>query len=389
VVIFRGMDEKNKNNNSYMEDEIQNRGEVIVKTSIVGIVANLFLVTFKAIVGVLSNSIAVILDALNNLSDAVSSIVTIVGSKLSEKKPTKKHPMGYGRIEYMSAMIVSFIVLYAGITAAISSVRNIFEPKEPTYTVISLVIIGVAVLVKVFLGRFVIKRGKNVNSQALVASGYDALFDSILSLSVFLSALIFMIFHISLEAYVGLVISIFIVKAGIEMMLDTINDILGQRADAELTKKIKHLACEVPEVMGAYDLLVTNYGPDKNYASMHVELPDNLTVEQADVITRKVQHEVYANTGVILTGVGIYSHNTKNDEAAEIRNNVRKIVLDNEWALQMHGFYVDIPERKMRFDVVFSFDIDLQEGQNIVRDQILKVYPGYDIIVTADVDISD
>jgi cation diffusion facilitator family transporter len=383
------MDEKNKNNNSYMEDEIQNRGEVIVKTSIVGIVANLFLVTFKAIVGVLSNSIAVILDALNNLSDAVSSIVTIVGSKLSEKKPTKKHPMGYGRIEYMSAMIVSFIVLYAGITAAISSVRNIFEPKEPTYTVISLVIIGVAVLVKVFLGRFVIKRGKNVNSQALVASGYDALFDSILSLSVFLSALIFMIFHISLEAYVGLVISIFIVKAGIEMMLDTINDILGQRADAELTKKIKHLACEVPEVMGAYDLLVTNYGPDKNYASMHVELPDNLTVEQADVITRKVQHEVYANTGVILTGVGIYSHNTKNDEAAEIRNNVRKIVLDNEWALQMHGFYVDIPERKMRFDVVFSFDIDLQEGQNIVRDQILKVYPGYDIIVTADVDISD
>ena len=372
-----------------MEDEIQNRGEVIVKTSIVGIVANLFLVTFKAIVGVLSNSIAVILDALNNLSDAVSSIVTIIGSKLSEKKPTKKHPMGYGRIEYMSAMIVSFIVLYAGITAAISSVRNIFEPKEPSYSVISLVIIGVAVLVKVFLGRFVIKRGKNVNSQALVASGYDALFDSILSLSVFLSALIFMIFHISLEAYVGLVISIFIVKAGIEMMLDTINDILGQRADAELTKTIKHLACEVPEVMGAYDLLVTNYGPDKNYASMHVELPDNLTVEQADVITRKVQHDVYTQTGVILTGVGIYSHNTKNDEAAEIRNNVRKIVLDNEWALQMHGFYIDTTERKMRFDVVFSFDIDLQEGQNIVREQILKAYPGYDIIVTADVDISD
>ena len=388
MVIFRGMDEKNKNNPS-MEDEIQSRGDVIVKTSIVGIVANLFLVAFKAIVGVLSNSIAVILDALNNLSDAVSSIVTIVGSKLSEKKPTKKHPMGYGRIEYMSAMIVSFIVLYAGITAAISSVRNIFEPKEPTYTVISLVIIGVAVLVKVFLGRFVIKRGKGVNSQALVASGYDALFDSILSLSVFLSALIFMLFHISLEAYVGLVISIFIIKAGIEMMLDTINDILGQRADAELTKKIKHLACEVPEVMGAYDLLVTNYGPDKNYASMHVELPDNLTVEQADVITRKIQHEVYTNTGVILTGVGIYSHNTKDDEVAEIRNNVRKIVLDNEWALQMHGFYIDIPERKMRFDVVFSFDIDLQEGQSIVREQILKVYPGYDIIVTADVDISD
>lgn len=372
-----------------MRDEIESRSAVIVKTSIIGIVANLFLVVFKAFVGILSNSIAVILDALNNLSDAVSSIVTIIGSKLSSKKPTKKHPMGYGRIEYMSAMIVSFIVLYAGITAAISSVRNIFNPKEPTYSVVSLVIIGVAVFVKVFLGRFVIGRGKSVNSQALVASGYDALFDAILSLSVFISALIFILFHISLEAYVGLVISVFIVKSGIEMMIDTINDILGHRADAELTRKIKHLACEVPEVMGAYDLLVTNFGPDRNYASMHVELPDTLTVEQADVITRKVQHEVYSQTGVILTGVGIYSHNTKDDQAAEIRNNVRKIVLDNEWALQMHGFYIDVAERRMRFDVVFSFEIDLQEGQDIVRDQVTKAYPDYEVVVTADVDLSD
>lgn len=372
-----------------MREEIESRSAVIVKTSIVGIIANLFLVTFKAFVGVLSNSIAVILDALNNLSDAVSSIVTIIGSKLSAKKPTKKHPMGYGRIEYMSAMIVSFIVLYAGITAAVSSVRNIFNPKEPKYSVISLVIIGIAVLVKVFLGRFVIGRGKKVNSQALVASGYDALFDAILSLSVFISAMVFMLFHISLEAYVGLVISIFIVKAGLEMMFDTINELLGRRAEADLTKKIKHLACDVPEVMGAYDLLVTNFGPDRNYASMHIELPDTLTVEQADVITRKVQHEVYANTGVILTGVGIYSHNTKDDEAAEIRNNVRKIILDNEWALQMHGFYVDINERKMRFDVVFSFEIDLQEGERIVREQVSKAYPDYDIVVTADVDLSD
>lgn len=372
-----------------MREEIDSRSAVIVKTSIIGIVANLFLVSFKAFVGILSNSIAVILDALNNLSDAVSSIVTIIGSKLSAKKPTKKHPMGYGRIEYMSAMIVSFIVLYAGITAGISSVRNIFNPKQPSYSVISLVIIGIAVLVKVFLGRFVIGRGKQVNSQALVASGYDALFDAILSLSVFISALVFMLFHISLEAYVGLVISVFIVKSGLEMMLDTINDILGHRADAELTQKIKHLACEVPEVMGAYDLLVTNFGPDKNYASMHIELPDTLTVEQADVITRNVQHEVYANTGVILTGVGIYSHNTKDDEAAEIRNNVRKIILDNEWALQMHGFYIDINERKMRFDVVFSFEIDLQEGERIVREQVSKAYPDYDVVVTADVDLSD
>jgi cation diffusion facilitator family transporter len=355
----------------------------------VGIITNVFLVAFKATVGILSNSIAVILDALNNLSDAVSSLVTIIGSKLSTMKPTKRHPMGYGRIEYMSAMIVAFIVLYAGLAAGVRSVRNIFEPQEANYSVKSLIIIGVAVIVKILLGRYVKAKGKQVNSQALVASGFDALFDAILSFSVFVSAIIFIVFGISLEAYVGLVISVFIIKSGIEMMLDTINDILGHRADPEVARKIKHIACQVPEVMGAYDLFVNNFGPDKDYATMHVELPDTLTVEQVDIITRQIQQDVYSQTGVILTGVGVYSHNTKDDEAAAIRNNVRKIVLDNEWAIQMHGFYVDVKEHTMRFDVVLSFEIESSEGQRIIYDQISKEYPDYDITIVADIDISD
>ena len=377
------------NEKTSMRKAIGDRNKIIVRTSMVGIFTNVFLVAFKATVGILSNSIAVILDALNNLSDAVSSLVTIIGSKLSTMKPTKRHPMGYGRIEYMSAMIVAFIVLYAGLAAGVRSVRNIFEPQEANYSVTSLIIIGVAVVVKIVLGRYVKAKGKQVNSQALVASGFDALFDAILSFSVFVSAIIFIVFVISLEAYVGLVISVFIIKSGIEMMLDTVNDILGHRADPEVASKIKHIACQVPEVMGAYDLFVNNFGPDKDYATIHVELPDTLTVEQVDVITRQIQQNVYSQTGVILTGVGVYSHNTKDDEAAEIRNNVRKIVLDHEWAIQMHGFYVDVKERTMRFDVVFSFEIDSAEGQQIIFDQISKEYPDYDITIVADIDISD
>lgn len=363
------------------------RNSVIVKTSTVGIIANLFLVILKGIIGLVTHSIAVTLDAINNLSDAVSSVVTIIGSKLAIMKPTKKHPMGFGRMEYMSAITVAGMVVYAGISAAIEAIRKIIHPVEANYTTISLVIIGVAVLVKIILGSYVKSKGRQVNSQALVASGSDALFDAILSFSVFASALIYTIFGLPLEPFVGLLISAFIVRTGIEMILDTINDILGRRVDPKISHQIKDIACQQDDVFGAYDLFLTNYGPGRDYASIHVELPDTMTVQEADVITRHIQHEVFVNTGVILTGVGIYSHNTQDNEAANILNEVRKIVLSNDWAIQMHGFYVNIPDKLMRFDVVFSFDIDASKGQGIVLEQVQKAYPDYRIIIAADLDM--
>ncbi len=365
------------------------RNKVIVRTSVVGIVTNVALAAMKAFIGFLVNSIAVILDAVNNLSDAISSIITILGAWISGKKPDRNHPLGHGRVEYMSALIVSFIVLYAGATSAVESVKKIISPEPAQYTVVSLVIIGIAVVVKIFLGAFFKRQGKRVNSTALVASGTDATFDAILSFSVFLSALVFMVFGLSLEAYVGVLISVFIIRSGIELLRETLDDILGKRADSELAKKIKAIACSEPEVYGAYDLFVNNFGPDRNYASIHVELPDTLTVDEVDVITRRIQHDVYVQTGVIITGVGIYSHNTKDDEAARIRNEVSRIVLENEWAIQIHGFHVNINEKKMRFDVVVSFDVDSAEAQKKVHEQVAKAYPEYEITVIADLDLTD
>ena len=256
--------------------EAENRDKIIVKTSVIGIVTNIFLATFKAIIGFLSNSIAVILDAVNNLSDVLSSVITIVGTKLANKMPDKKHPLGHGRIEYMSALLVSAIVLYAGITAAVESIKRIIHPEPSDYSVISLIIIAVAVVVKIVLGRYVKANGEKIKSGALIASGADAMFDAILSASVLASAIIYFTTEISLEAYVGVIISIVIIKAGIEMMTDTLSDILGRRADSETTKKIKQLLVEEPEVRGAYDLIIHNYGPNKNLASVHLELPDTM-----------------------------------------------------------------------------------------------------------------
>ena len=363
-----------------------NREKAIVKTSIIGIITNVFLAGFKAAVGVIANSIAVTLDAINNLSDALSSVVTIIGAKLATKMPNKKHPLGYGRIEYLSSMIVAAIVLYAGITSAVESVKKIISPETADYGTVSLIIISVAIVVKLILGQYVKRQGKKHNSGALVASGSDALFDAVLSASVLASAIIYLLWNISLEAYVGVIISAFIIKAGIEMMIDTVNDILGKRSDKEETYRIKELICEEPEVRGAYDLILFNYGPNKNYGNVHIELPDTMSVDDIDKLTRRIETKVYRESGVILTGIGVYSYNTSSDEAAKMRNTVQETVLAHDWALQLHGFYANTENKTMRFDVVVSFDIDRAEALGILTKEVQELFPDYTLQIVPDID---
>ena len=349
-------------------EETMKRDRLIVRTSIIGIVANLFLAAFKAAVGLLSHSIAVTLDAVNNLSDALSSVITIIGTKLANRQPDKKHPLGHGRTEYLSAMIVAAIVLYAGITSLVESIRKIIHPETPDYSVVSLVIIASAVAVKLILGRYVKAQGQKANSGALIASGEDARFDAILSASVLASAVIFMLTGLSLEAWVGVVISGFIIK---------------------LTQKIRRLLNEEPEVRGAYDLFLDNYGPDRNYASVHLELPDVMTVEEVDRLTRRVQAKVFRETGVILTGVGVYSYNTGSDDVAAIRNAVQEKVMAHDWALQIHGFHLNPETKELRFDVVTSFDVDPKEAIATLQKEVQAICPDYKVMITRDVDIAD
>lgn len=371
-----------------LDQAVKSRDQIIIRTSIIGIAANIFLAAFKAVIGLLSHSIAVTLDAVNNLSDALSSLITIIGAGLANRKPDKKHPLGHGRTEYLSAITVSAIVLYAGINSAVESVRKIMSPETPDYSNISLIIIAAAVIVKIILGRYFTLKGKEAGSGALEASGADASFDAILSLSVLACAVLFRMTGISLEAFVGAVISVFIIKSGIEMMLETLDDIIGKRADPDKVREIKRLIKEEPEVRGVYDLFINNYGPGRDYASLHIEVPDVMTVEEVDTITRRLQQKVYKGTGVIITGVGVYSYNTKDQEAAKIRNTVIETVLQHEWALQVHAFNADTKKKKMRFDVVLSFDIDPRQGYEVIMKEIRRLYPDYAITITSDIDIA-
>lgn len=367
-----------------------NREKVIVRTSVIGILANILLAMFKAAVGLLSNSIAVVLDAVNNLSDALSSVITIIGTKLAGKAPDKKHPYGYGRIEYMSELIVAAIVLYAGITSLTESVKKIIHPQAADYSITSLIIITAAIVVKLILGAYVKKKGKEVNSGSLIASGSDASFDAILSASVLASAIIYIVFGISLEAWVGVIIALFIIKSGTEMIKDALDEILGARVSGDITKEIKRIVGAYPQVHGVYDVFLNNYGPDKYTGSLHVEVADNMSASDFDKLTRKISDEVYAKTNVIFTAVGLYAANLGDDEAGRIRSDVYKIVMSHDFILQIHGFYLDRENKIMTFDVVIDFEAkDRKAILNEIREDIKKKYPDYNITVTPDTDVSD
>ena len=366
------------------------RERTIVRTSVIGIAANVLLAAFKAVIGLMSNSIAIVLDAVNNISDAGSSLITIVGTKLAGREPDKKHPFGYGRIEYLSAMIISVIVLYAGVTSFVESVKRIIDPETPDYSAVSLIIVAVAVVVKILLGRYVKSVGVRVNSDSLINSGEDAALDSVISASTLVAAGIFLIFHISLEAWLGALISLVIVKSGVGMLRGTISQILGERNDAELARSIKQTVTSFPEVQGAYDLVLNNYGPDTWNGSIHIEVPDTYSAEQLDPLIRNITMKVLREHRVLLTAVGVYSVNTKDPEIVEIRKRVNEIAFSHPHVKQLHGFYLDREQKTIRFDIVVSFDAaDRQAVCSEVNSEVQKAFPDYELQVAMDTDFAE
>jgi len=361
------------------------RREKIVKTSIIGIVVNLILVAFKAFVGIATNSIAITLDAVNNLTDALSSIITIIGAKLAGRAPDKDHPYGYGRIEYFSSVIIAAIVLWAGITALMESWPKIFTPDVTNYTTVSLVIVAVAVIVKLVLGQYVKRVGEDINSQALVASGSDALFDAILSLSTLVAAIISIFFHISLEGILGVIISLVIIKASIDMLRETLDSMIGARVDSELSQKIKASILEIPGIYGAYDLSLHNYGPEDMQGSVHIEIDDSLTALDIQKLSRSVSAKIAKEFSIILT-VGIYAHN---DTYKEIRDDLYHIVSKYPEVLEVHGFIVYEENDLITFDIIVDFDADREAVKDKILSEIKAKHPKFDYLLIDDYDVSD
>ena len=367
-----------------------NRKKVIIKTSIFGIIANILLSSFKAGIGLLSSSIAIILDAVNNLTDALSSIITIIGTKLAGKNPDKEHPFGHGRIEYISSLTISIIILYAGITAFIESAKKILNPEIPNYTITTIIILIIATITKIILGLYFKKIGKRVKSETLINSGVDALMDSIISASTLIAAITYLTLHINLEAYLSIIISIIIIKSGISMIKITLSQILGERVESSLATSIKKTVASTPKVNGAYDLTLNNYGPETYIGSIHIEVEDTLTPSKINQLTTKITNKLYKEHNVLLSAIGIYSINTKDKEIVNIRKKITKIVSSYKSVLQLHGFYLDKKEKTISFDIILDFeDKNKIETYKEIYDKVQRHYPNYKIIITMDIDVSE
>ncbi|MBO6112761.1 MAG: cation transporter [Lachnospiraceae bacterium] len=366
------------------------RNSVIIKTGVIGIIANVLLASFKAVAGFVTGSIAIILDAVNNLSDALSSVITIIGAWYGGKLPDKEHPLGHGRAEYISASVISLIVLYAGFTSLIESVKKILDPSELNYTKVSLIIIIVAVLVKFILGSYVGRIGKEVNSKALMDSGKDAILDALISVTTLLAAVIYISFQVSTEAYLGGLISIYIIKTGSDMLKETVSDILGKRVDPEISKNIRKSIMSFEDVRGAYDLIMHNYGPNTLLCSVHIEVDESLNANRIDELSRQIASKVYEDYGVIMEAIGIYSVNTTDPEIIAIRRHVMNMIYSHDHILQVHGFRADSQKKTLQVDVIIEFSAPDRIGiyEHLVND-LKETYPDYDVNVTMDIDASD
>ena len=366
------------------------RTKVIIRTGIIGIIANLLLSAFKAIAGLAAGSVAIVLDAVNNLSDALSSIITIAGTKIAEKPADKDHPMGHGRAEHLAALIIAFIILFAGATSMIQAVKKIIHPASTHYTALTLTIIIAAIAVKVVLGLYTKKTGKKVRSDSLIGSGTDALMDALISLATLISAIINMIWDISIDGWIGAGISVFILKAGYDMLSQIVSTLLGKRADAELTTAIKAEVTEgFPQVMGVYDLFLESYGHGKMAGSMHIEIPDDMTAIEIHRLTRKISMFLYNKFGAIIT-CGIYAVNAHDETILSLRKEITELTLSHDGVLQLHGFFEDKKNMTISFDIVIDFEVD--DPDDLIKHLIAhlkQMHPEYDYYIHTDIDYSD
>lgn len=376
-----------ENNN---EQKKIKRDKIVIRTSIIGIITNFLLAIFKLVIGLISNSIAIILDAINNITDAGGSVITIVGTKLAAKEPDKKHPFGYGRIEYLSAMNISAIIMAAGVTSLIESIKTIISGSEPNYSTTSIVIIIVAVITKFSLGIYFKKVGKSVNSDSLVSTGADSQMDAIISAATVVAALIFVFTKVSIEAYLAGVISLLIIKTGFTMLLETISKILGERAEIELFKNIKNDIRAVEDVNGVYDLVLNNYGPDTYTGSVHIGIHNDYTIEKLDDLIKKITDLIYNKYNVYLNGISAYAVDLDDKHANKVREEVSKICFQHKYVLEVHAFRMNREKKTMNFDVVVSLDSrNRKQIVDKIKKDVLAKYPDYDISIVLDTDFAE
>lgn len=355
----------------------------------VGIVLNVVLCIGKFIVGALSNSIAITADAFNNLSDAGSSVVTLFGFKLSSKKPDKDHPFGHGRYEYISALIVSFIVLIMGFELITSSVDKIRNPEDVTFSIPTLTVLLLSIGGKIWLALFNRKLGKKIDSPALSAVVTDSIGDTVATTASLLSILITHFAKINIDGYIGIIVACFVLYAGYGILKDTISPLLGEPPDKEIVKQLVEYITSYDDVMGIHDLVLHNYGANSIFGTVHVEVSVDSDIVQIHDTIDCIEQEVFERLGIHL--VIHLDPLVFNDEKVNgLRSMVVGIVTDIDKRLKIHDFRaVDGPTHtNMIFDLVVPYDFRYTNNEitEIVKSRVSEIDSSYYVVMLVETD---
>lgn len=379
-----------KNNKDIENENV--RGSYIILGGFVGIATNLILFLIKLFVGIIASSIAVTADAFNNLSDAASSIITIIGFKLSKKPADSKHPYGYGRFEYISALIVAFMVMIVGLQFIKSSFEKILNPAKVTFDIIPFVLLIISIFLKAWLSFFNKFVGNKINSSALKAASVDALGDVFTSSAVAISFLASKFTDLPIDGYLGALVAIFITISGIKLVIETINPLLGEAPDKELVSKIKEMVLSYDHISGVHDLIVHNYGPGRCMASIDAEIPADLSFMEIHEIIDTAEREISKKLNIYLV-IHMDPVGVVDDECKEVYNEIQKIINYNPLIKSIHDFRIsnDGENQKLFFHVVADSDklkkiMTPAELEVEIAQSINRSYPQYDCVITIDND---
>lgn len=341
---------------------------------IVGIGANVLLFAVKAFIGVLAGSIAVLADAFNNMTDAVSSIISLIGAKLANRPPDDEHPFGHGRYEYIAAFIVAFLVVQVGFSCAKSAFGKILHPETLNFNMMALVILILSVGIKIWLGLFNRKLGRRIHSTVMMATAADAMGDVLTTAATIVSLVIFRIFDLNIDGMIGFVVALVVIWAGINIAKDTLKPLLGEAGDPKVVREIKSLVESYDGILGSHDMIIHNYGPTHSMATLHAEVSNTSGMEEAHELIDRIEREVTKKTGVFLV---LHMDPIDVDDAhvVKYRDKVNEIIrlLDDE--ASMHDFRMVNGETQVNliFDVVVPHAYSVQKKDKLMFDIIDKV----------------
>ena len=339
-----------------LRQDPESREGVVVTTSALGILVNLILAAVKIVVGMAVASIAIVSEGVNNATDSAGSLITIVGTKLSARHPTKKHPFGFGRIEYLTSLLIAVMILITGVELLKSSVELIIHPEELRVSYVTLVIVAVSAGVKLLLGTFTIREGKRVDSGSLTAVGTECRNDSIISVVTIATSLIYLLFRFSLDAYAGVLMSAIVLKTGIEILKDTLDDLLGQAGEEELARELYEIIAREPIILNAADMMLHNYGPDSYSGSVNVEIDHEKTVAEVYAAIHALQLKIMHEKNIVMV-FGIYAVDRDHEEIRQMRERISSFVEGREHVTSFHALYIDPNTRDIYVDLVVDYEL--------------------------------